>query len=224
MEAVKHTKLETNIHPEKRVNRELFFVIGLMLMEVLFFPKFKGIMVVVSIIYFLVERRVRNRTKEEIGLTFTAFPHMLKQNWQWIALVAVIMQCFYLTMYATFFPDVLEHLFARLPINIDTVNSQLFFSLLILAFGEEIVFRGLIQARLQKMMPVWAAILCTSLLFAIMHFATGSAAAVGIDLTTVFIDSVLFGILFAKTNNIYLTTLAHGLANLVAAYSLYLFF
>jgi len=224
MEGIKHTKLESNILQHKRVNRELLFLIGLMMMEVLFFPKFKGIMVVVSIIYFLIERRVRNRTREEIGLTFSSFLLKLKQNWQWITLVAVIMQCFYLMLYAKFFPEVLVHLLERLPIDINTVNSKLFVTILILAFGEEIVFRGLIQARLNKMMPVWAAIVCTSLLFAIMHFSTGSAAAVGIDLTTVFIDSVLLGILFARTNNIYITTLAHALANLVATYSLYLFF
>ncbi len=203
---------------------EVLLIMGLMLIEVLFFPKLKGMMVVVSIIYFLVERRIRNRTRAEMGLSFSAFPRKLKQNWKWIAIVGVIMQCFYLLMYANFFPDVLDHLLTRLPINIHTVNSQLLFTLLILAFGEEIVFRGLIQARLTKLMPAWTAILITSILFAIMHFSTGSAFVVWLDLTTVLIDSILLGILFVRTNNIYITALAHGLANLVATYSLYLFF
>ncbi|WP_251551660.1 CPBP family intramembrane glutamic endopeptidase [Neobacillus muris] len=220
MEGIKQTNMET----PSREKIELSLIMALMLMEVLFFPKLKGIMVVVSIIYFLVERRVRNRTGEEIGLSFVSFPRKLRENWIWIALVGVIMQGFYLLMYVNFLPDVLEHLLARVPINIQAVNIQLIFTLLIFAFGEEIVFRGLIQAQLNKFLPAWAAILVTSILFAIMHFSSGPAIVVWIDLTTVFIDSILFGILFVRTNNIYITTFAHGMANLVATFSLYLFF
>jgi hypothetical protein len=70
--------------------------------------------------------------------------------------------------------------------------------------GEEIVFRGLVQGRLQWVMKPHYAIALSSIVFALMHIAQGESKIVALDLTTIFIDSVIFGILFYKTKNIYI--------------------
>ncbi|WP_064094393.1 CPBP family intramembrane glutamic endopeptidase [Rossellomorea aquimaris] len=58
------------------------------------------------------------------------------------------------------------------------------------------------------------AIILTSILFSIMYISTGSPAIVFIDLSTIFIDSLLFGVIFYKTNNLYVSWIAHALGNL----------
>ncbi|WP_226641638.1 CPBP family intramembrane glutamic endopeptidase [Mesobacillus subterraneus] len=223
MEIKTQEKAAAEVDFTKRENIELYIIIGLMIVSVLFIPVLKGIMAIAPIIYFLVERKVRKRTKEEIGFRTAHFSEKMKQSWMLILFVGIVMQLFYLFSYQNIFPQVLEHVLGRVPLDFSDLNPILFLSIVLLAFGEEIVFRGLIQARLSKLMPVWMAILVTSLLFAVMHIATGETTVVMVDLMSVFIDSVLFGIIFAKTRSIYIATLAHILANSVALLSIYVF-
>ncbi|MFT9596316.1 CPBP family intramembrane glutamic endopeptidase [Mesobacillus sp.] len=200
-----------------RENIELYIIIGLMIVSVLFIPELKGIMAIAPIVYFFVERKLRNRTKEEVGFRTANFSEKIKESWMLIMFVGVAMQLLYLFSYQNFFPQVLEHVLGRIPLDFSDLNPLLFLFIALLAFGEEIVFRGLIQARLSKLLPVWGAIL------AIMHIATGETSVVVVDLMSVFIDSVLFGIIFAKTRSIYIATLTHILANTVALLSIYVF-
>lgn len=223
MEIKTQEKAAAEVDFTKRENIELYIIIGLMIVSVLFIPVLKGIMAIAPIVYFLVERKVRKRTKEEIGFRTANFSEKMKKSWMLILLVGIVMQLFYLISYQNFFPQVLEHVLGRVPLDFNDLNPILFLSIVLLAFGEEIVFRGLIQARLSKLMPVWVAILVTSLLFAVMHIASGETTIVMVDLMSVFIDSVLFGIIFAKTRSIYIATLAHILANSVALLSIYVF-
>ncbi|WP_214902645.1 type II CAAX endopeptidase family protein [Bacillus sp. ISL-55] len=213
----------TKVGFTKRENIELYIIIVLMILSVLFVPVLKGIMAIAPIVYFFVERKVRKRTLEEVGFDTSQFKGKVMETWKLILFVGIAMQLIYLFSYKNFFPQVLEHVLGRIPLDFSDLNPLLFLSIALLAFGEEIVFRGLIQARLSKLMPVWVAILFTSLLFAAMHIATGEATIVMVDLMSVFIDSVLFGIIFAKTRSIYIATLAHILANTMALLSIYVF-
>ena len=223
MEIKTQENVTARVNFTKRENIELYIIIGLMIVSVLFIPELKEIMAIAPIAYFLVERKLRNRTKEEIGFRTAQFSEKIKESWMLILFVGVAMQLLYLFSYQNLFPQVLEHVLGRIPLDFSDLNPLLFLSIALLAFGEEIVFRGLIQARLSKLMPVWGAILVTSLLFAVMHISSGETSVVVIDLLSVFIDSVLFGIIFAKTRSIYIATLAHILANTVALLSIYIF-
>ena len=223
MEIKTQKKVTAEVDFTKRENVELYIIIGLMIVSVLFIPELKGIMAIAPIVYFLVERKVRKRSKEEIGFRTADFLKKIKKSWMLILFVGIVMQLFYLFSYQNFFPQVLEHVLGRIPLDFNDLNPMLFLSIVLLAFGEEIVFRGLIQARLSKLMPVWGAILVTSVLFALMHIASGETTVVMVDLASVFIDSVLFGIIFAKTRSIYIATIAHILANTVALISIYIF-
>ncbi|TLS37119.1 CPBP family intramembrane glutamic endopeptidase [Pseudalkalibacillus caeni] len=201
---------------EKQPFLEMIVLVVLMLLTALFLPQFKIIISLVPIIYVLVERRVRNRSQSSIGFKRKETVEDFKETWLWVLLVGVILQVTYFLVFKNFFPEVFAKINGRVTI-LAAFDGKLLFSLLVLAFGEEIVFRGLVQKRLGWVMKPAFAILLTSLLFTVMHYSTGPASTVLIDLATVFIDSTLFGIIFYKTNNVYLSWIAHFLANATAS-------
>lgn len=86
--------------------------------------------------------------------------------------------------------------------------------LLVLAFGEEITFRAFLQTKFCNIVsPVWA-IIATSIIFALAHFSAGSPLVIVYDLIFIFFDSMLYGLLYHRTQNIYVCTISHYLANL----------
>jgi uncharacterized protein len=90
--------------------------------------------------------------------------------------------------------------------------------LLILAYGEELAFRGFAQEKLSNIINPKIAIILVSFLFAVGHLSIGPAGVVMYDIGFVFVDSILYGVLFLKTKNIYITTIAHFLANIAGIY------
>lgn len=154
MEIKTKENVTARVNFTNRENIELDIIIGLMIVSVLFIPELKGIMAIAPIVCFFVERKLRNRTKEEVGFRTANFSEKIKESWMLILFVGVAMQLLYLFSYQNFFPQLLEHVLGRIPLVFSDLNPLLFLSIALLAFGEEIVFRGLIQARLSKLLPV----------------------------------------------------------------------
>jgi uncharacterized protein len=111
-------------------------------------------------------------------------------------------------------PDVkmqegLRKLFAALP---DTManKAMLFAAVALLApLLEELLFRGLLQNALAKRMPIWAAILGASAIFALVHMdyhAFPALMAMG----------AVFGVLYHKTGSLRVNILAHMINNAAA--------
>lgn len=200
---------------EKRPFQEMIILVIFMLILAFFFPQFKETLGLFPIAYYLVELRVRGKNRQDPGFK-NPLPD-LKKNWHWIVLVGIVLQIFYVLIYRNYFPDMFNHLSERVSF-IQTFDVNLILKLVVLALGEEIAFRGLVQGRLQWAMKPSYAILVTSVIFAIMHISSGTIEIVALDLTSIFIDSIVFGIIFYKTRNIYASTIAHALANIVAAY------
>jgi len=93
--------------------------------------------------------------------------------------------------------------------------------LLIGALWEEINFRAFYQERLSWFTPAPAAIGFVSVVFGIGHWANGDPVIVMIDVMLVIVDSIFYGIIFARSKNVFVAWITHFLANLVAM-SLYL--
>jgi membrane protease YdiL (CAAX protease family) len=112
-------------------------------------------------------------------------------------------------------PEYTSHVIGRAGsmINLDQVVI-LIPELVILALGEEIANRALFQRLASKYLPVIPSILLTSLFFAVAHVAAGSLAIVVYDVVFVFINSVIYGIVFHKTKNAYISTISHLISNL----------
>lgn len=114
-------------------------------------------------------------------------------------------------------PEYMEHLRARTGFLDFTELPKLLLELAVFALGEEIAWRAFFQKQTSKLMPFVPSLLLTSALFALGHFSAGSAAVVIYDLLFVFIDSVIYGLIFRRTDNAWCSFLAHFLANLLSS-------
>ena len=91
-----------------------------------------------------------------------------------------------------------------------------FIMLVIIApIAEEILFRGYLFGKLRKYAPIWVAILITSLLFAIVHFAWN----VGFD---VFALSIVLCLLRVVSGSLWPSIMLHMLKNSIAFYFLFI--
>lgn len=80
--------------------------------------------------------------------------------------------------------------------------------------GEEMTYRTLIQGRLAPFIGIPAAVGLASLLFGLAHVATGPGWVVLVDVGLIVVDSVLYGIMFARRNNLWVVWLAHLLGDI----------
>ncbi|MFC6719572.1 CPBP family intramembrane glutamic endopeptidase [Natrialbaceae archaeon GCM10025810] len=90
--------------------------------------------------------------------------------------------------------------------------------------AEEFLFRNVIQKRLYSVFTKIQAVVVTSLVFAIMHLPTyglsvdGDIAplpSVAVALVTIFGGSLVFGYIYARTDNIVVPTVAHAFFNAI---------
>lgn len=88
-------------------------------------------------------------------------------------------------------------------------------SILLVGPAEELLYRGVIQGRLRRVLGPAGAIVATSALFAPIHAfgLSGSALGVLAMLLTIFLLSVVLGALYEYTGNLLVPALVHGLYN-----------
>jgi membrane protease YdiL (CAAX protease family) len=75
-------------------------------------------------------------------------------------------------------------------------------------FGEELLFRGVMQTLADRVMGLWS-VLYVSLVFAVLHIGHYSI----IDVVFVFLVALLFTAMVKKSGSLLGVTLAHGIAN-----------
>jgi membrane protease YdiL (CAAX protease family) len=202
---------------EKRPFQEMIIIVILMLASALFLPQLKGLFVILPIVYYFVEGKIRGRSQESVGLNFANLLKGIKKSWVWVLLVGIVFQLLYVIIFKNYFPEMFAHVLDRASL-IKTFDSKLIITLIILALGEEIVFRGLVQGRFQWVMKPQYAIALTSVVFALMHISPGEPKIVVLDLSTIFVDSIIYGIIYYKTKDLGASWTAHTLANTVAAF------
>lgn len=95
---------------------------------------------------------------------------------------------------------------------------------IIAAFGEEIAYRGFFFGKSQKLFPVWVCAAVSSACFAAGHIAVGNIGIVVYDIVTIFIDSLIFSVIYQKTGNCVISTFAHILGNTVSLVVSFVFF
>ena len=214
---------EHNVHLSKVAPWwEILFVMFFSLGITLIFPSLKIIGILIPVGYIIVERHLRGRTWIEIGFNLHSIPTGLRNNLGWVLLVGLGLQA--LAVFSSFFflPAYFNHLVARIPFDIGTLSIGLFIALGISTLGEEIIYRALFQDRIAAFLPSAAAILLSSLVFALMHFSTGPALIVIFDLLSVFMDSTIFGIIYQRSHNVFVAWIAHFLADIIAIFFLLL--
>ena len=98
-----------------------------------------------------------------------------------------------------------------------------FISLVVLPpIVEELIFRGFLYGSLKKLMPLWPAVIVTSLIFAAGHLPEGgSAGPLYVGAIDTFTLSLFLIYLREKTNGIYASMTLHALKNAIAFVALF---
>jgi len=89
--------------------------------------------------------------------------------------------------------------------------------LIVAPFSEEILFRGILLDALTELLPPWAAIITSSLVFTLLHigsFWNNSNLYKVFHLTGIFVLSVILSHLFITYHNLPLNILVHGATNI----------
>jgi membrane protease YdiL (CAAX protease family) len=81
---------------------------------------------------------------------------------------------------------------------------------LVAGVSEEVLFRGVIQPGLSRWLPLGAALIVTSLMFGLVHFASRTYAIFAA------LMGVYLGALFQLAENLFAPIIAHALYNFVA--------
>jgi membrane protease YdiL (CAAX protease family) len=201
---------------DHRVLLETIIVTIVSLGGILLLPQFKLIFVLLPIAYLLIERRIRNRTWADLGFKFNTFWADLRANWFWFVLVGVISQPAWFLIERAIDPEIIDHIVARLPFP-PTAGGLLVYAipLAIVLIGEEMTHRTLIQGRLTPFIGIPAAIAIASLVFGISHYSPGPFAIVAVDISSIVFDSILFGIIYARSNNLIVSWAAHLLGDIL---------
>jgi membrane protease YdiL (CAAX protease family) len=182
-------------------------------------PTFKGLVLFVPVAYVLVERQFRHRSWKELGIVRQGILKGIAANRHLFIIVGVVLQIT-IPWAATFFwPDYLQHILSRLPWS-PSAGIVAFLAFLMLTalstFIEELVFRGLVQERLSWFFSQAIAIAVASVLFGIIHWAPGDPLVVSADISTVILDGIFYGAIYARSRSVLVSWTAHFLADIVA--------
>ena len=201
---------------DNRVLLETIIVTIVSLGGILLLPQLKLIFVLLPIAYLLIERRIRNRTWADLGFKFNTFWADLRANWFWFVLAGVISQPAWFLIERAIDPEIIDHIVARLPFP-PTAGGLFVYAipLAIALVGEEMTHRTLIQGRLTPFIGTTAAIAVASLVFGISHYSPGPFAIVAVDISSIVFDSILFGIIYARSNNLIVSWAAHLLGDIL---------
>jgi uncharacterized protein len=220
---VKHGKTET-IYDKggeamQNVNKITFIVMILMIIlsfSNLFGVKIAGASVIIGVVFFFINKAKEKQPLPNSGLDMNAIGANFKDRsiWFWI-LLPLIMDAISITISKLFLPEYIAHVLARTEIfvSFDKVIIMIF-QLAILALGEEIAWRAFFQRQLNKVFPILPTLLISSVLFAFGHISEGNGFIVAFDTFFVFINSFIYGIIFYKTNNAWVSAISHFIANL----------
>ncbi|QLH74212.1 MAG: CPBP family intramembrane metalloprotease [Methanomassiliicoccales archaeon] len=116
-------------------------------------------------------------------------------------LIALFMAFF---EYAVLRPDALVP-----DMSLASITALLVVMVFFVGFGEELVFRTILQTRAQERMGAVGAVVFSALMFSVMHSGYGSL----LYLAYVFIVGLVLGVSYLRTRNLIFIALIHGLIN-----------
>ena len=168
-----------------------------------------------SILYLFIENKRNKGKMEDIGFIPKNILSDIKKYW-WLILIPVVSCIVSISLLKFVLPEFYLSLLDKKTILSFNKSFLQLPKLLILAFAEEMAFRGFFQTKLCNIIkPIWA-IIITSLFFVIANFTAGSISALIYILFFIFIDNIIYGVIYQKTKNIYSCTISHFLANVIA--------
>jgi len=210
--------MNTEIKDTGPSHRALYVALAYILLSMipgLLVPAAKPFAYILPLVYILVERRRRGRSWEEIGIKLRGFKQDFLDNWHLFLLVAVVLQLSIPWIARLYWPDLLQHIRERVPFLTPSSIAVLIVTIIVIAFIEELIYRGLLQQRLNGYLHGFVAIVIASCVFGLQHFTPGSPAIVGADMAGVVLDGMVYGWIFHRCRNILVSWTAHVAADLV---------
>ena len=166
---------------------------------------------------FFVIEGVEKTPDSESGLSFKRFFSDLKKPGviPLILLMLVLSPAEMLLSKAVFGRAYIDHVLGR--INVPSLEQLplLLFSQIVSVLGEEIEFRAFFVGKGMKRFPFWPVAVAGAVLFAAVHYAAGPAGIVAWDLGGIFIDAILFAVLYRRTGNCLISFIPHFLNNMI---------
>ena len=166
--------------------------------------------------FFLIEG-IEKTPDPESGLSFKRFFSDLKKPGvlPLILLMIILTPAEMLLSKAVFGNAYIDHVLGRIDVPGLDQLPMLVFSQTVSVLGEEIEFRAFFVGKGMKQLPFWSVAIVGAVIFAAAHYAAGPAGIVACDLGLIFIDAILFAILYRKTGNCLISFVPHFLNNMI---------
>lgn len=207
-------------------------IIGITVMILLTFTKIvpssniAGYSVFVGIAFFFIIEAVAKTPNAESGLRFDTIVEDIKKPGVivWMLLPSVSGIVTLVVGNLMFSGEFVVHVMGRTSsiLSFDKI-ALLIGQVIIAAFGEEIAYRGFFLGKGMKIFPFWFCAVVSSLAFAAGHIATGDMGIVVYDIAAVFIDSLIFSVIYHKSGNCVISTFSHILGNAISIATVFLF-
>ena len=178
-------------------------------------PAAKAFAYIPPIVYIFRERRKMNRSWEELGLKFHDFKKDLFDNWYLILIVAVFLQLPIVLIGKFYWTELFTHIKDRIPLINSSAIGYLILIILVIPLLEELIYRGLFQQRLSWYLNGFVAVLIASFIFGLQHFTPGKPVIVAVDVAGVVVDGMIYGLIFARCRNVFVSWTAHVAADLI---------
>jgi membrane protease YdiL (CAAX protease family) len=166
--------------------------------------------------FFIIEG-IEKTPDSESGLSFKRFFSDLKKPGviPLILFMILLSLAEMLLSKAVFGRAYIDHVLGR--INVPGLDQLplLLFTQIVSVLGEEIEFRAFFVGKGMKRFSFWPVAIAGAVLFAAAHYAAGPAGIVARDLAGIFIDAILFAILYRKTGNCLISFIPHFVSNML---------
>lgn len=200
----------------KRMPLIVMIIMAIVSFTNLFGLQVAGASVIIGVVFFFINKAREKESDSDSGFDIKTMGKDLSNSkiWIWIAL-PLIMDIVSITIAKLFLPGYINHVIARAGIFVSYDKIILLLpQLIFLALGEEIAWRAFFQKQLNKALPITQVLLISSVFFAFGHLTKGNPIIVAYDIFFVFMNSILYGIIFHKSNNAWVSTLSHFVDNL----------
>ncbi len=186
-----------------------------------------GYSVFVGIAFFFIVEAVSKTPNAESGLRFNTIVEDIKKPsvivWRLLPGVSGIVALVVGNL--IFGGEFVAHVMGRTSSILSFDKTALLIGqVIIAAFGEEIAYRGFFLGKGMKIFPFWLCAVVSSLAFAAGHIAAGNIGLVVYDVAAVFIDSLIFSVIYHKSRNCVISTFSHILGNAISLVAVFLFF
>lgn len=186
-----------------------------------------GYSVFVGIAFFFITEAVAKTQSSESGLRFNTIVADLKKSGVilWMLLPSVSGVATLVIGNLIFSGEFVTHVMERTSSTLSFDKTALLIGqVIIAAFGEEIAYRGFFFGKSSKLFPAWLCAVISSAAFAAGHIAAGNIGLVAFDVVTVFIDSLIFSMIYHKSGNCVISTFSHILGNAISLVAVFVFF